>query len=80
MRVYNLLFFYKNYFRISIVGKIRINRTKHYKPRERQYLQHYLLDTGFEGTIVHRALSTLHGGSVEVTLYSPCRDKAVQSL
>ena len=34
--------------------------------RQRQYLSHYLSDEGLEGTIVHRALSTLHTGSLEV--------------
>ena len=38
---------------------------------KRQYLPHYWSDKGLKGTLVTRAVSTCHGGSLEITLTVP---------
>ena len=38
---------------------------------KRQYLLHYGSDKGFKGTAVNLSLSSLHGGSLEITLNLP---------
>ena len=38
---------------------------------KRKYLPHYWSDKVFKGTVVHRVLSSLHGGSFEITLTVP---------
>ena len=38
---------------------------------KRQYLPHYWSNEGLKGTLVTRAVSTCHGGSLEITLTVP---------
>lgn len=37
-------------------------------PRKQQYLPHHLPDKGFKATVVDRALTSLHWGTLEMTL------------
>ena len=40
-------------------------------PRLRRFLPRFLTDKGFKGTVVNRALQSLHGGSLGITFTVP---------
>ena len=57
---------------ISTVELIRVKNCKTRK--KRQYLPLYWSDKDFKGTFVNRALSSLHGESLKITLAVPLRE------
>ena len=75
MVIFNLNVLYKSDFAFLLqekhIGIIRIITLSN--PEKRQYLPHYWSDKGFNGTFERRALPSLHGGSVKITVYSPSK-------
>ena len=70
---FNLWFLYKSYLLNSTAGKhvgIKYNLPL-LNLEKRQYLPFYRSDKGLTGTAVNWALSSLHKGSLEITLSVP---------
>ena len=66
---FQVWFLYKDDLHISSAGKyVGLIELNNFKPRTRQYLQHFWSDKDFEGTVENRALPSLYEGSLKITI------------